>query len=1820
MNFDENLTLNRDITIKSQGDNIFKIEAVDGMTTNFPLITTSDKKLTLSNVKINGFKNIVRNAGALGVDEGSVVNILNSSFYDNTSRTAGAIDVNGTIENITNSTFDKNFASYYGGAININGTSGNIIKISGSTFKNNYTDGSGGAIYNSGKIGTIENSTFEKNESRKQGAVTNASGATIGDIISSKFISNSTSENGGAIANGGASINSIKGSSFTGNTASYYGGAIWNGSAIDSITGSTFTGNKADNSGGAIYNNGTIKQISSEFYTNGTNNSNDQLSGGGAIHNSNKIETISDSIFSGNTAPVSGGAIFNYAGKIGNIKDSQFLNNQSNAFGGAIYNFGTISTLSSIFNGNTASTDGGAIYNITEVSNIAGSSFTDNTAGSSGGAIRNENRMNSITATFENNKANGTDANSGGGAIFNNGRIRNIENSTFTNNTANYGGAIYNSRNIEKITDTSFTGNSAIQGSAIHNIATIETLSAIFENNKTDGAIMYVGGTVYNGQDATIQNITKSTFTGNTTTRYGSAILNNGGKIESITDSDFVNNVADFNGGAIFNRGTINTLNATFSGNTGHTGGGAIYNFGSIGTITSTFENNKATEMSSNNGGGAIINWRTISSITGSTFSNNTAGGYGGAIVNYKGTIESITDSTFSGNTVGDYGGAIFNNDGTKILSLTASSFSGNIAANRGGAIWNNGTIETLSATFENNKTTGYLLSYDGGGAIYNDLMGIINLVADAADSTDELLDEVLFSGNIASLNRGDAIYNNGGGTISFTANNRGAFTFLDNIYNDGTIDFAGDGTGKFNLFNDIKGNGTLNFNTAYDFNMANSEISKISAATININASSALSIDADLSSAGRIDEFYGTVNVADSANLFTLNNINFLHDMDSNVHGMKLTYSHGGQLTVADTIVKTLTTSGGVYEYTNDGQSINVVRISNEGGFSKFVSGIHNLGAERQYSFTENENMELILGNSSNKTGLVHHDNANLTIFGNGYTLTGVADQNYGSGGALVLTNAAQKATVDNLIISGFNMAALSNGGELVVKNSTFKNNNTIIESYGKTTLENSIFEENNSNSYLFYNIENNDSELTISGSFVRNNNLSNNSIMIAENNTTTNIAGTLFENNTITTDDGNNYNIIEIWGYEDNPAILNISGSAFQNNKSDSGSIIRVFGEDDKVTISGSKFLNNETYNGLIWNHSEDLSNGGAIEQFIGGTIEISNSLFEGNKSTDSNGIIFNETGGNITISESIFKNNSVSDGHSGGAILNVGSLTITNSFFEGNSADYGGAIDSFLGTIEITNASFVNNSAAGKGGAIYNEAGTINFTADENGGVLFKDNTADSGTGNGIYNAGDLTFTANSNGTFVFYDDIYNTEIFALGRIVGTMTFEGDGTGTFYMLNDIRGTGNITFNNDYAFNMLNDTINVIEASNLTINSVINMAVDVDLANATMDHFDVTNIAFGENGKIIINNMNLISEATADRTIIPFITAGTNNTAVSSAISKIDTGSLTYYYNVSYADGNFTFDKMQRESNEVAEDVGIPAVSAGVQQMQTSLNSLLANRNIYLNMGLASGDTTRPTTWAKAFGSKDSVELKNSYNSIDTQFYGVVGGIDSRTFIYDNGINAVYGIYAAYMGSNQKQNSVKVTQDGGYLGVSADFTRNGVFSRFTAHGGYIANEAKTAWGNDKFDIWTASVSNKTGYEIDLGEYTLKPALYASYMYINTENYTSKAGAKLKNHTKNVFEVTPEVKLAKDFGAGLEGYAKVAYTWNFYQGGKVTADDVLLPKMSVKPYVEYGVGLEKDWSEEEWNPKDITSYAEINRHDGGRTGWDINAGLKFQF
>lgn len=121
--------------------------------------------------------------------------------------------------------------------------------------------------------------------------------------------------------------------------------------------------------------------------------------------------------------------------------------------------------------------------------------------------------------------------------------------------------------------------------------------------------------------------------------------------------------------------------------------------------------------------------------------------------------------------------------------------------------------------------------------------------------------------------------------------------------------------------------------------------------------------------------------------------------------------------------------------------------------------------------------------------------------------------------------------------------------------------------------------------------------------------------------------------------------------------------------------------------------------------------------------------------------------------------------------------------------------------------------------------------------------------------------------------------------------------------------------------------------------------------------------------------------------------------------------------------------------------------------------------------------------------------------------------------------------------------------------------------------------------------------------------------------MAVNTDDYTNKAGVKIENNLLHVFEVRPELRVSKDFANGLTLYAKAAYVADYYEGGKIKANSVLLPNISAKPYVEYGLGIEKDWKQCVYcRRRDMTSFANVNRHDGGREGWDVNGGIKLEF
>lgn len=203
---------------------------------------------------------------------------------------------------------------------------------------------------------------------------------------------------------------------------------------------------------------------------------------------------------------------------------------------------------------------------------------------------------------------------------------------------------------------------------------------------------------------------------------------------------------SDGYGGAIFNAGDLKILGKENLFTDNHQtkvaeegkyyklGGGALYNRGAEGTaemVVGLADGSSVNKFISNSAlqNGGAIETRTddpdshavLDVIGKTTFSKNTAGVNGGAIMNWvdssqenaTSVINIIGEVNFDNNTAGKNGGAIYNN-GTLDLTGAESTFVENKANGSGGAIYNEGTLNIADAEFEGNKAEGW------GGAIFN--------------------------------------------------------------------------------------------------------------------------------------------------------------------------------------------------------------------------------------------------------------------------------------------------------------------------------------------------------------------------------------------------------------------------------------------------------------------------------------------------------------------------------------------------------------------------------------------------------------------------------------------------------------------------------------------------------------------------------------------------------------------------------------------------------------------------------------------------------------------------------------------------------------------------------------------------------------------------------------------------------------------------------------------------------------------------------------------------------------------------------------------
>jgi CSLREA domain-containing protein len=373
--------------------------------------------------------------GAIYNVEGNLI-IDNSSFQENTAANGGAIEnFNGSVK-ITNSSFINNSASGLGGALDA-GDRLSQVDIVETTFNNNSAS-NGGAIYNGTGSVIIDSSNFYRNNATSAGGGINNDDGDF-QIINSLFEDNSAPIGGGIFTDENGSSLVLENSIFRNNAADQ-GGAlnIWESDVT--VVDSEFTNNSGTSGGGVYmgYRWGSL-QIQNTIFE---NNSASSIGGGIGNQAPGSIIAIYDSEFTNNSSGRDGGGVYNSYANL-TITETTFQNNSSGS-GGGLYigsNVENASISLSTFLENSAH-QGGAICNDDDaIVTVSNSYFLGNHASNRGGALLDSFSFVEINnSLFIGNFAGGE----GGGAVGSDGGVLRISNSTFSNNIASGdGGGIW---------------------------------------------------------------------------------------------------------------------------------------------------------------------------------------------------------------------------------------------------------------------------------------------------------------------------------------------------------------------------------------------------------------------------------------------------------------------------------------------------------------------------------------------------------------------------------------------------------------------------------------------------------------------------------------------------------------------------------------------------------------------------------------------------------------------------------------------------------------------------------------------------------------------------------------------------------------------------------------------------------------------------------------------------------------------------------------------------------------------------------------------------------------------------------------------------------------------------------------------------------------------------------------------------------------------------------------------------------------------------------------------------------------------------------
>lgn len=1343
--------------------------------------------------------------------------------------------------------------------------------------------------------------------------------------------------------------------------------------------------------------------------------------------------------------------------------------------------------------------------------------------------------------------------------------------------------------------DTSFGG------AILHQQGNLEIFNSQFTNNVTEGGFAAIGGAIAN-------------------------INTNGGSAGTVNiyNSSFINNKAGMTvqgrGGAIYNIGTMNIYSSEFTRNIANSAnsnsvGGAIQNEDTLNIYNSTFGSDNIADANKSYNGGAVSNWGDLT-IYNSTFKNNMATNSGGAIYNLNPPIK-VYDSVFIGNSA-QKGGAIYNAGTAYIIAdKNDVKFTGNTATGNGGAIYNNGNLYLIAnnggITFTGNTATGL------GNDIYNNLGGFLYLNSGIGDIT--------FNGGIYSNMGGISINDPSVTYDGLNAPSTGRIILNSPLTaSPGTGITVNGGTLKVGTAGSIGASGagnaigslTLSGNSV--LNLADGTIKQnniyVDSLTTSSNTSS-IWMDANLSLGTNAED---TINVGNYHMAAKPNFVLRILGDDTNPAAMGVIAPLTGAGDYFDATVKAMAyTNHYKYDFTGNTSNffgfLDYDRTGDGATYDGLKGALTDASAFRSFSlvgdYTAGDNLD---SNAITNT---------LTIFGTGKSGFAISGDNQyrlfnvASGGTLNIVD----AVIKDAKFRNFNYyAAINNNGTLNVYDSFITGNNSV---------EDGSAIHNNGNAY-------------ISGSTFTKNSTDNYGGAISNT-----YGNTLSIYNSVFGGSALDANTANTGGAIDNEGTAYISDSIFSYNKS--------YGS------RGGAIYNQGTlsiYNSLFNNNSNG-SEGGAIAN--DSKLSVYNSTFKNNNNDYFGGAIYSRDSATSSIYNSTF-GGSVSEGNTA---KNGGAICLEGGFLGSPTVNLiasGG------------NMTFSNNSATDTGGAICLKTGTLNLIAN-NGNITFTGNTATNGgndiyLGQNSYRMGNSNLNLNSaQGSKISFDGGIKSSAIANGTIninkTGTITLDGQDVnlpktgevvlnapietstvnlygGTLTLGHDNYLDGNALTLNGGTLNMQNNATGAMLLDSLAVNGTTNVKIDVDLANAKSDTINSSSVSAGT-GILKVSSIKLLSDSVGTITT----TNLTNDAELASNIRLGVTKAYTpiYQYGITYdGNGNLVFAgdgsggggggfnpailnaPVSANVGAYMSQVSVYNEALGRAELFMSLPQqerlLMKQRNMYANVG---GNDVQPEVfsptflpdekggvWFKQYTWFENVPLNNGPN-VSNVGYGVMVGADSPMYHLKNGYDGYLTTYVAYNGSHQNYDAVGVNQNGGALGVTGTLYKGNFFTALTASVGDNYGQANTMYGVDNFNTLLAGLAWKTGYNIEMaqGKYILQPSLLAAYTFANTFDYTTASGVNMTSDPMNAVQIAPGAKFIYNAKDGWQPYLAANMVFNIMDTQKFYANTANLPQMSIDPYFEYGVGVQRRWGER------FTGFGQAMLRGGGRNGIAMQFGFR---